>query len=337
MTAAENALSSNNYNTISQYFDIDSMVNFYITLEFFKNIDVNTSSTRFHIKDGKIYGGPVWDFDLSSGNGNDDYYYDYNKYTDNNINENKSYEDLWATNVPWFYRLMKNSTFQSLVKERYLELQDDIVNLYADNINGQNRIDYSLDTYEGTIARNHNEAGWRVDKVHHSSMQLERDPDKTYEEHIAFYRHWLEKRNEWLLEKWGLDSEVTAKNSKYSTLNGYFVENVKLGTTASQLLSDYNGAKLMHKGKELKGDDLVRNGAYLTVGGASYVMYIKGDVNGDGKITAMDYSLAKRAVIGSVILDETQKNAADVYKNNRIDVMDYSLLKRHVLGTYVIQ
>ena len=30
--------------------------------------DIGFSSTRFYIKNGKLYAGPLWDLDLSSGN-----------------------------------------------------------------------------------------------------------------------------------------------------------------------------------------------------------------------------------------------------------------------------
>ena len=338
ITKAENALATNNYNQISQYFDIDSMVNFYITLEFFKNVDAAQSSTRFHIKDGKIYGGPVWDYDLSSGNCNDDYYYDYNNYTTNDISSNTSYQGIWVTLVPWFSRLMSNSTFKNAVYNRYLELQDQIVNLYADNVLGQNRIDYYLETYAGSITRNQNEAGWVVDQVYNPLFQGERDPDPTYVENVEFFRYWLQKRNEWLLSNWGLNSNITVRGENYSKLNGYMVEGVKVGTTAAQLLSDYNGATLMYNGSALTGNALVRNGAYLVSsnGAKKYAITLKGDVYADGKINVMDYIMVKRAVIGTVVLDEAAKSAADIRENGRLEAIDYLLIKRHVLGSYTI-
>jgi len=105
---AEDALSSGDYKKVCEYFDIDSMANFYILHELFKNVDVNTSSTRFHIKNEIIYGGPVWDFDLSSGNASQSFYHSYwNTDTSGN-----SWEGLWATNLPWFEALMTYVQFQ---------------------------------------------------------------------------------------------------------------------------------------------------------------------------------------------------------------------------------
>ncbi len=333
---AENALAGNSYSEVVKYFDIESLVNFYITLEFFKNIDVNTSSTRFHVKGGKIYGGPVWDFDLSSGNGNDDYYYGYNNYTDNDINVNTSYEGFWATNMSWFKRLMRFSEFQELVYDRYLELQDEIVNLYADNIVGDNKIDTYIGTYQSSFDRNNNEAGWKPDRVYHSSMQLERDPDPTYEQNVAFYRHWLEKRNEWLLDEWGLYSLLDARDDEYSTVDGFFVTNVAEGTTVSQLLSDYNysfTSAVKRDGATMGSGDVVRTGDVLTYGGASYVVAVTGDVNGDGKVNSRDYIKVKRHCLKTYTLSNIEFIAADVNNTDKVDARDYLKIKRYILGT----
>ncbi len=343
MTEAESALKSGNYQRISEYFDIESFVNFYITLEFFKNVDVNTSSTRFHIKEGKIYGGPVWDFDLSAGNCNDDYYTWYNNNTTNDISSNTSYQGIWAQNVPWFAQLMSNSTFKQLVYDRYLELQDEIINLYSDNLLGQNRIDYYLDTYGDSFARNHNMAGWDVDELHNpiyatgEGMQLERDPfNQSYEDHIDFFRNWLQNRNEWLLSNWGLTSFIEQENYFNCVVDGYYV-NISKKTLVSDLLSDLSaGVTITHNGVELSDTDYVPSGAILSVGGASYVVVLKGDVYEDGKVDAFDYIVIKRCVMKTMSYDAINSIAGDINGNGKLDARDFMLLKRHVLGTYNI-
>lgn len=61
-----------------------------------------------------------------------------------------------------------------------------------------------------------------------------------------------------------------------------------------------------------------------------------GDINGDGKISATDYILLKRAVLGTITLTEEQKEAADINGDGKISATDYMLLKRAILGTYKI-
>lgn len=66
------------------------------------------------------------------------------------------------------------------------------------------------------------------------------------------------------------------------------------------------------------------------------MVFIKGDINGNGRIDANDYALVKRHWLGSYTIRGGAFDAADINGNGRIDVFDYYLIKRHVLGTYVI-
>ena len=200
---AEEALATKDMTEIEKYFDIESMANFYLTLEFFRNVDVNVSSTRFHIKDGKIYGGPVWDFDLSSGN----YRWDY--YTNMYDHWGNSFAGLHAINMPWFGALTEVSEFQDIVNRKFLDMQDVFVNLYTDNELGQNYIDKIIENYSESISRNYGEAGWDVSQIYTDGNFLERFPEVTYEKNVEYYRKWLRKRNEWLLKEWGLDSNIS--------------------------------------------------------------------------------------------------------------------------------
>lgn len=64
--------------------------------------------------------------------------------------------------------------------------------------------------------------------------------------------------------------------------------------------------------------------------------HAKGDIDGDGKLTAVDYMLLKRAVLGTITLTEEQEKIADVNGDGKVDAIDYMLLKRAILGTYEI-
>lgn len=64
--------------------------------------------------------------------------------------------------------------------------------------------------------------------------------------------------------------------------------------------------------------------------------YMLGDVNDNGQIEKYDYILVKRAVMGTISLDDVQKEAADVNKKDGVEKYDYILVKRHVMGTYKI-
>lgn len=61
-----------------------------------------------------------------------------------------------------------------------------------------------------------------------------------------------------------------------------------------------------------------------------------GDINGDGKIGAVDYSMLKRHVMKTLKLSEKQLSGADVNGDGRVNSVDYSMVKRHVMKTYEI-
>ena len=60
---------------------------------------------------------------------------------------------------------------------------------------------------------------------------------------------------------------------------------------------------------------------------------VKGDVNGDGKITASDYVLIKNQIMGTISLDEKSKKAADVNGDGKISASDYVMVKNYIMGT----
>ena len=189
---AETALSSGEEAQIRKYFDIDSFLDANIVHEVFKNIDVASSSTRFYIKDGVIFAGPVWDFDLSCGNTSDKYYKQHNEgdYT-------LASPERWFARCLWWKPLFNCGWFEQAFADRYRELQPLIVNLYEDNELGISRIDRICASAGECIAANFEEAGWSISKRH---GVFEREPDSSYAENLEFLREWLRQRNQWILD-----------------------------------------------------------------------------------------------------------------------------------------
>lgn len=205
---AEKAMQSNDYAQITQYVDVDSFINFYITQELFKNLDVHTSSSRFYIKNNRLYAGPLWDCDLSSGNvalyPGYFYYLLYNNHGGYGNSSENSYEGFWALNsgpwqnyyATWIGNLCKCNEFKSRLCERYEALQAQIVNLYKDNEKGKNQIDTLLNQYGSSFARDNKL--WPVSL--YRDTELYRTNEKTFDESISYLRSWLKNRNEWLLK-----------------------------------------------------------------------------------------------------------------------------------------
>ncbi len=322
---AERALAGGSLKEIEKYFDVDSMVDFYIVLEYFKNVDVGTGSTRFYIKNGRIYGGPVWDFDLSAGNCSSDYYRDYN----NVGTSGNSWEGLWCERM-WFRPLLSVPSVREKLAARYAELQDEIINLYADNTLGGNYIDRMLAEYGESFRRNYKEAGWS-DSVRYNVF--ERTPDKGYEANLAYYRAWLEKRNEWLKAEWGIDDKITLLPGSGARADGWFIRDIKEKTAAGAVSAD---ADAFFGGKKLMSGEYLPTGAVLTRGGAGYCVIVRGDIRANGILDSVDYLYLKRRVLQTVSLGYAETLASDITGDGRTDAYDYLLLKRHVLGTYNI-
>lgn len=322
---AERALAGGSLKEIEKYFDVDSMVDFYIVLEYFKNVDVGTGSTRFYIKNGRIYGGPVWDFDLSAGNCSSDYYRDYN----NVGTSGNSWEGLWCERM-WFRPLLSVPSVREKLAARYAELQDEIINLYADNTLGGNYIDRMLAKYGASFRRNYKEAGWS-DSVRYNVF--ERTPDKGYEANLAYYRAWLEKRNEWLKAEWGIDDKITLLPGSGARADGWFIRDIKEKTAAGAVSAD---ADAFFGGKKLRSGEYLPTGAVLTRGGAGYCVIVRGDIRANGILDSVDYLYLKRLVLQTVSLGYAETLASDITGDGRTDAYDYLLLKRHVLGTYNI-
>ncbi len=71
--------------------------------------------------------------------------------------------------------------------------------------------------------------------------------------------------------------------------------------------------------------------------GEAYVApdVMKGDLNNNGEIDSVDYTLQKRAYFGTFAASDFA--VSDINNNGEIDSLDYTLLKRAYFGTYVLQ
>ena len=121
---AMQAVKMNDFESFSKYLDIDSFIDYYLVQEFFKNLDVGSTSQFYYIKQTdspKISCGPVWDFDISAGVVATDHYDLYRK------------TELWVKLIDTFYSyLFKNATFNAMVEKRYTEERDTFLEVFKD-------------------------------------------------------------------------------------------------------------------------------------------------------------------------------------------------------------
>lgn len=64
--------------------------------------------------------------------------------------------------------------------------------------------------------------------------------------------------------------------------------------------------------------------------------YLKGDVNGDGKVTSLDYIQIKNHIMGSKILTGDTLSRADVNNDGKVTSLDYMKIKNHIMGTNLL-
>ena len=119
---AENVLFSEDYtdseNGYTKYFDVDSVIDWYIMNELGKNVDsANFSSIYFYYdsSDKLLHMGPNWDFDISCGNVN---YNGCDSYTGLYVKENSI----------WIKRMFTDAEFVEKLKNRWNETKSELQN-----------------------------------------------------------------------------------------------------------------------------------------------------------------------------------------------------------------
>lgn len=108
------------------WIDEDSFVDWFIINEVFKNVDSGYSSVYYYKDKGGILSmGPVWDFDLSSGN--------YGHLGEDLRGPEGWYTGRFDKNI-LFYYLMQYDSFKSALKERWNDVYDDVIVNMIDSI-----------------------------------------------------------------------------------------------------------------------------------------------------------------------------------------------------------
>ncbi|WP_420589652.1 CotH kinase family protein [Bacterioplanoides sp.] len=164
----------------TNFVELDSLVDYFLVHELFKNRDGFYASAYFHKdKNGKLVAGPVWDFNLSSGNDT------------RAINVNLSpsgwfYRDKWVAE-----RLYHSAKFVSAFKARWSELRKGVLSNDALN----QRIDGEFAKLnQGAATRNFQK--WDILGKFIQGNQI---PDsQSHREEVEYLRDWLLNRLSWI-------------------------------------------------------------------------------------------------------------------------------------------
>lgn len=325
----EEALKTYRYSEYSKYIDVDSFVNFYIVSEIFKAVDFNYSSTRFYMKDGKLYAGPVWDVDLSSGNASPDFYSGY-------YENGKSYTKLFCTEMKWYNLLFKSDEFITKVNARLKEMLPTVQNMYATNALGTNMIDKLMADYRPSFLRNYDSvenggAGWSITyrySLCDNPKGLEFNPHpSTYDANVANLRTWLTNRVNYLQSAWA----NIEKNNKAEYLEAEKRSNTKVYLSwFNQGVAD--GAEIYVKpaGGKYKLVKTTKNGDVqeFTVRnlkpGVKYYFKVRSFVNTDDGKVYSDYSnvVSKKTTLKAPKAKIKKKGKKVIIKWNKIAGVD---------------
>ena len=208
---------------IGDYLDLQSAADYWLLQEFTVNEDgfITTSSYLHKERDGKLYFGPVWDFDSA---------WDYIFY------DPRPVEGFNKNPMPWLDHMRANNPeFQALLKERYEVLDAALEDLVKDGgtidrFAGENR-----DAWE----KDHEKWGY-FDAA--ASVPMEAgDPNAnmTYDEAVGAFKKWINDRRDWIKANYDEITDVyatvtfeTEDGKEYDVypevFRGSFVENPPL-------------------------------------------------------------------------------------------------------------
>ena len=174
-------LASGDYAAVCDVLDTDSFARAYILNELYRTSEYNYTTVTFFCKDGKLYAGPSWNYDLSTGN---------HKAPHLNLTDG-----LYIANYQFYPLLMEYPEFRALTGGLYVQFQPQITALYSDD----GLLDTLGNTHKDVFHRNFSDAGW-VEWGRY--LTTEREPEPLYADNVLYLRNWLQQRNEWLLEYW---------------------------------------------------------------------------------------------------------------------------------------
>ena len=117
---------------------------------------------------------------------------------------------------------------------------------------------------------------------------------------------------------------------------------INVGTNVASLIgniSSYNhsvSVVIKDKNGNVKTNDIFKTGDKVSITGTDgtkeYTVIIYGDIDGDGKISAVDYVNVKNYIMKASNLFGAYLSAADVNRDGKISAVDYVQIKNNIMG-----
>jgi hypothetical protein len=163
------------------FLDVESVVNYYVLQEAIKNVDggLRFGPYMYKPRNGKLFFGPIWDFDLAMGNVNYD---------------GADRVDGWhARRSQWFARLFEDPAFEARVRDRWKQLKA------AGTIDSLQNLAYSRGNYLSVVqARNFER--WPILSTW---VWPNRVVTGSYSGETIALEVWLQGRLRWVQNEWG--------------------------------------------------------------------------------------------------------------------------------------
>lgn len=230
-------IKSGDRDAIAARIDVPSFTRFYLLNELYKTVDFDFSSVFFYYKDGLLYAGPAWDYDLAAGNGNANYSATARASTET--------DGLFAAERHLYKYLCSYDWFNEEICATYYKYSGYIENIYSDG----GLMDELLDNYSELFSRNFNDAGWSPAKWW---VNVQRRPDTAFDANVDYLRSWLRDRNEWLSAYYAPPAETYM----IGDADGDGVVTILDATSIQRLLVGFTVASFNKKAADIDGDGL---------------------------------------------------------------------------------
>ena len=163
------------FDEILKLIDLETFVDFYIVQEFFKNPDAHGLSIFMHISDGRLFMGPVWDFDMAAGN------------SDSQMMGNDPQGLYVAVFNYWYRNLMSRPEFFDAVATRWKNIRETEITQIIAEI--KNISSFRQSQFERNFVRH---------PIPQSFLREDLRRITRFWGQIEFLTRWLEERATWL-------------------------------------------------------------------------------------------------------------------------------------------
>ena len=130
-------------------------------------------------------------------------------------------------------------------------------------------------------------------------------------------------------------NSVGLKNTS-SNLTGFTIGN-DVSTVVKNIKAKYPNStvKVLNSSNKEITSGTIATGQKITITNnttKTYNVVVKGDTNGDGKVSAIDYSKVKLHILNTTKLSGSYSLAADTNGDGKVSAIDYSKIKSHILN-----